>query len=315
MHLTELVNQARCPAPAAPGVPDWMVGYFERRSITFANGQSDEETTVCWLQSRNLTIDLRLPRVQELVPLKPWHEYGAADLEKLADYEGWSADCTFDGRHLGWNGGASLQLHNRWSEAAELRRVGNSMIEFAPSGAYVEDWRLQASASGPLAGLRLIEERDLETGEVRHRGGALIVCGDHAGLVLGRPEALKDDGAPNGLRRRAVAAQGNAAELRRLFAFETSVAHGSPGRGYQVDFSTRPERPGSLLFPLDGFSIEGERVHHRFVSEGATIERVFSVDLLEKRVPFEQATPSTPEAQGWFEQEAQTLGRYTRAIF
>jgi len=45
------------------------------------------------------------------------------------------------------------------------------LIEYAPSGAYVEDWRLQPSGDGPLIGMSLLEERDAKTGQVTHRGG------------------------------------------------------------------------------------------------------------------------------------------------
>jgi hypothetical protein len=58
MNLLQLA--ARYPQRAEGGVPDWMLGHFRRRAISFADGRSDERTQVHWLQSRSFTIDLRL---------------------------------------------------------------------------------------------------------------------------------------------------------------------------------------------------------------------------------------------------------------
>ena len=58
MTLQELI--ARHAHKAEHGVPDWMPGFWKRYSISFANGMTDLHTHVCWMQSRNFTIDLRL---------------------------------------------------------------------------------------------------------------------------------------------------------------------------------------------------------------------------------------------------------------
>lgn len=167
MNLFELA--ARHPMRVEGGVPDWMLGHFRRRTISFADGRSDERTQVHWLQSRTFTIDLRLPEGPPL-PGRAWQDYDATELRVLANHEGWVADSLWEGGMLSWRGGVSLQLHNRWPEPARLQRIGNCMIEFGTTGAYVEDWRLQAGR-GPLIGLRLLEECDGETGQVLRRGG------------------------------------------------------------------------------------------------------------------------------------------------
>lgn len=144
MNLFELA--ARHPMRVEGGVPDWMLGHFRRRTISFADGRSDERTQVHWLQSRTFTIDLRLPEGPPL-PGRAWQDYDAAELRVLANHEGWVADSVWEGGMLSWRGGVSLQLHNRWPEPARLQRIGNCMIEFGTTGAYVEDWRLQAGGA------------------------------------------------------------------------------------------------------------------------------------------------------------------------
>ena len=311
MKLGELV--ARHGRRPARSVPDWMLGFWKRYSISFADGLTDLHTHVCWLQSRNFTIDLRLPLGADQVPARALGDYTAQELQVLANHEGWTAFSDWDGTQLSWRDtDITLQLHNRWPEAAILKRTGNCMIEHCASNAYVEDWRLQPSAPGLLVGLHLVAERELATGRLRHKGGALIVCGDHAGLVLGRPAQPAGD-LP--LRQRVAEAGGDVERLRALFDFETSVARWE-GDGYTVALSTQPGRIGAELTPLDGFELLPDgRVRQMLAVDGVEVERVFAIDVLEAGVAFDQATGYTPDAAAWQARESPTLTRYTRPLF
>lgn len=309
MTLVELI-QAHGVKPAQ-SVPEWMLGCFRRRCISFANGECDSRTIVYWFQSRNFTIDLRLPIAGQQVPARRWQDYSVDEQQVLARYEGWAAHCQWDGERLSWSGETAMQLHNPWPEPALLKRIGNCMIEFAPSGAYVEDWRLQPSAPGALAGLRLLEERDLGTGQVTRRGGGLIVCGDHAALVLGRQEPV---GANGKTLPKAVALADSTESLCALLDFETSVATADDAGDYRVAHSTRAHRVGQPLMALQDFEFREDtgQVCHRFSEHGRSYERLFEVDVLESNVEFPLSTETTPEAEDWFERESNTLKRYTQ---
>jgi hypothetical protein len=310
MRLDALVQSVGLRARTS--VPDWMLGFFKRHHISFADGSTDLRTHVCWLQSRNFTIDLRLPLEAQQVPTLALEQYTAEQITVLANYEGWLADASWDGTTLRWaDTAATLQLHNRWPEPALLHRTGNCMIEFSPSNAYVEDWRLQPSRPGPLVGLRLVSETDMATGRVRHRGGGLIVCGDYAALVLGRAQAQARGATP--LKTLAAHAQGDPGRLRELFNFETSVATGSMEAGYTVVHSTLPHRRDQPLFPLDGFErmADDAGLRQELLIEGVPCERHFTVDSMESAVAFPLETGFTPAAQDWFSRESPTLGRYT----
>lgn len=322
MTLQELIaahehrkNGSRKAVNGSPaGVPDWMLGFWKRYSISFANGMTDLHTHVCWVQSRSFTIDLRLPLERDQVIAMPLHEYSTEELQVLANYEGWLADSDWDGNTLSWRDTeVSLQLHNRWPEPALLRRTGNCMIEHCASNMYVEDWRLQPSPPGPLVGLRLIEEKELKGGHVRHRGGGLIVCGDYAALALGRAQPLHSEKT---LKTLVAEAGHDILRLQRLFNFETSVAITSPSHGYRAMLSTRPERVGQELFPLEGFEYlpDTQQVRQRLVVEGSECERLFAIDTLETRFDYAQATPAVADSKKWFDREAPTLGRYLEAL-
>lgn len=295
-------------------VPDWMIGCFRRHCISFANGESDNQTIVYWIQSRNFTIDLRLPCKRHQVPTKSLAEYTTEELEVLSSYEGWAAPSHWDGARLRWSNGAALQVTERWPEEAELKRIGNCMIEFAPSGAYVEDWRLQPTAPGPLIGLKLVEEHHTKSGTQISRSGGLIICGDYAALVVGRPSVL--DAGCNTLPQMVAMASGNHTRLETLFDFETSVALHTPALGYRVHHSTQPARIGQSLLPEGDFEYGAERsqLHFRFNKNGQTIVWVFEIDVLETRHEFPLSTRSSTEARHWFQRETATLTRYTGVL-
>src|SRR5690606_22465280 len=122
MNLLELARAN--PQANQAGVPEWMLGHFRRRTISFFDGRSDERTQVHWLQSRTFTIDLRLPDAPP-PPVRAWQDYSSEELRVLANHEGWMADSIWRDGQLGWEGGVSLQTHNRWPEPAILHRVGN----------------------------------------------------------------------------------------------------------------------------------------------------------------------------------------------
>ena len=314
MNLYELVHAF--PTRHTGGVPDWMLGYFRRRTISFCNGTSDLDTRVSWMQSRNFTIDLRLPASTDAGPEKPLARYSREELQILSEYEGWQADSVWDGCALTWHSATSLQLHNRWPEPALLQRIGNCMIEFAPSGAYVEDWRLQCCGRGPLIGLKLIEEQDEQTGEICYRGGGLIICGQYAGLVLGRPETMSTLDCANGLRKLVMDSSISLNDILPLFQFETSIAKGDMEQGYTIMESTAPWRIGQSLFSCEGFSLAPDQrtLIQRIEVEGTIRIRRFIVDTLEPEFHFTTSTSCTQTARDWLQQEAQTLGRYSRIV-
>lgn len=322
MTLKELVLQHSQPKK---GVPDWLLGCFRRYSISFADGTTDLKTQVFWLQSRNFTIDIRMPVESEQASSKSLDAYTEQELKQLANYEGFSATTDWDGELLSWrDADAALQVHNRWTEPAILKRVGNCMVEFCPSDAYVEDWRAQPTSAGPLVGLRLLEERELATGKLRHKGGGLIVCGDYAGLVLGRAEQIIKPTAGTTLAQMVTAAKTNLNSLNQLFNFETSFAKGSLENGFNVALTTNQNRLGHTIFPLDGFEPpqkyqyatlgEIDIIRQTLMIEGKACERLFTIDTIEPHVEFSQATAVSKDTDDWFERESATLTRYTQAL-
>jgi hypothetical protein len=277
---------------AAAAAPDWLIGCFRRRSITFFSGQCDASTEVYWLQTRGICADIRVsphrPRARGRVSL---HDFTESELALLAQAEGGAARTKWNGASMRWFGWQAFQLHDKWPETGCLRRIGDCLIEFAPNDAYVEDWRLQSSSPGPVLGLQLIEERVPKTGKVTHCGGALIVCGDHAALVRGRPGGAQIP------------------ELE-LFSCEASYAVRDPASGdFTIALSTNPLREGQILCIHDGFELdhEAQQVRQRVEVDGELRERVFTVDTLEPQHHFRRSSDVSAGTAAWMASEAETL--------
>ena len=269
MTLGELLQVLAPTGLAGLAFPQALLGAFRRKSITFCSGLTDETTQVYWFQSASFTIDLRLTD-------------GAAT--PVADRQGWIGDTHWDaqGGELSWTIGYSYQPQNQWPEPARLAFIGNSVIEFAPSGAYVEDWR-QLATSGPLLGLRLAAMTDTASGQDCAADGGLIVAGDHIAFVLSRPPQLQDDRE----------------------SFETSLAIG----GRTVTHSTQGARYGQAIVP-DSFDLAPDGSVLLTLSAHGTDWRLrFSVDAFVQDFAFRNTSPATAEAYAWMERESAHLKR------
>jgi hypothetical protein len=318
MDLLELCS-LQGTTPPSGGVPPWTLGCFRRRSITFFNGDSDDATLVWWLQSRRLTGDLRLaadrpkPTSREALG-----DLSLSELTRLAEVEGGVSPTRFEpdsvaGVELSgimhWPDWTAFQVHAKWPEPGNLRRVGDCLIEYAPSGAYVEDWRLQASGDGPLIGLTLLEERDAKSGQLLHRGGGLVIAGEHAIFVRGRPEPLPAAVRLTDLMDRAAR---EPRLLEAIFGCEASYAQRDGSGRYVVKASTLPWREGRPLLALGGFSLEDGVVVQKAREKERGVQRRFQVDTLEPSYEDWLATPTTTAAVAWLAAEEQTLLRAAR---
>jgi hypothetical protein len=319
MDLLELCS-LQSTTPASGRVPPWTLGCFRRRSITFFNGESDDSTLVLWLQSRGLTGDLRLAEDRPRPPSREAvAELALSELLRLAEVEGGVSPTRFESSSASgvelsgtmyWPDWTAFQLHAKWPEPGDVRRVGDCLIEYAPSGAYVEDWRLQPSGDGPLIGLSLLEERDAKSGGVLHRGGGLVIAGEHALFVRGRAEALPAAARLSELVERAVR---EPRLLELLFGFEASYARREASGRYVIAASTLPWREGQPLLALGGFAVQDGLVLQKAREGGHAVERRFQIDTLEPSYEDWLATPATAAAVSWLGGE-ETLLRRARKL-
>lgn len=274
--------------------PAHLLGAFRRKSITFCSGVTDETTIVYWFQSRSFTIDLRLPD---------------ADATPLALRQGWIGDTIWDAatRELFWQVSTSYQPRNQWPEPATFATIGNSLLEFAPSGAYVEDWR-QIAHAGPYLGLRLIEATDEATGSSRQMSGGLVLAGKHIAFACSRDPAVERIVAAHDDLEGALAS--DLVSEADIESYEVSVAL----EDGTVDYSTDPGRRGQPILSAPCELAPDGSVTVKHIVGGTRCVLRFAVDHYVPDHPFVRQTPCTPAALAWMERERSHLMRHASVM-
>jgi hypothetical protein len=306
MTLEELA--AATPRASPAPVPAWTWGCFQRRGITYATGQEDTATQVIWMQGQGLTGDLRIPAWRPDVSGRTGlHDCTVEELLELSAVEGGIADAGWSNGAMTWDNWSTFQPYDKWPEAGQLQRVGPSLIEFAPSGIYVEDWRLQPGSAGLHVALRLMFETGLD-GLTRPRDGGLIICGEHCLFTLDRRRPLPSD-AP--LQQQMRQAGDPYAFADMAFDCETAYARRQPDGTFKVALSTNPFHEGQTIPVMDGFMQTSiSEVLRQSVGEGSErIVRQWRIDTLISDADIGPATEAEKAGVNWLKREGKTLLR------
>lgn len=231
---------------AVATVPDLLFGCWKRAWIKFADGTIDDTTTVVWLQTESQMVDVRI----NADPLNISHRSGLHDctideLHALAlnDASSGFTECGppvvgADGLRCAtasWNTrghGINFQPVSAFPEPGLMtwNADGTLMMEYAPSGAYVEEWRLVPGSREPLS----VTQR--EHGTVYRSGVVAVFVRDRAIPIprLARLSELVDEYWED----RTM--------IEELLDCEFSVAEMKEGE-WRVTASTLPWKQGTIL--------------------------------------------------------------------
>jgi hypothetical protein len=233
-------------AVATQTVPDLMLGCWRRAWIEFADGTIDDTTTVVWLQTDSLMVDVRIPADRANLACRTgFDDCTIDDLRVLAASDASSGFTECGPLATGPNGDrtATASWHTRghgvnfqpvsafpepglmtWSDD------GTVMYERAPSGAYTEEWRLVPGSRDPLtvipAGINTV-----------YRAGEIAVVVRDRAIAIPRQARLPDLLDEYGDDR---------ATLEALLDCEFSVAQRN-NDGWTVFASTLPWKEGTVV--------------------------------------------------------------------
>ncbi|KAB1857769.1 hypothetical protein F4W09_03220 [Acinetobacter tandoii] len=277
-------------------LPLELLGAFRRKSISFYNGQTDEKTIVYWFQSKSFTIDLRLKDIELTPVLQRQGWLGQTLWNKQQQVLSWQVDSN-----------SNYQNHIQWPEPATLHCIGNCILEFSPSNAYVEDWRQQAN-QGLYLGLRLEKAIHLESNTPVQLDAGLIICGDLVAYAQSRLPQNQQAIQPFG---NLIEAHQAGIHLEQINQFEVSVGSLSSS----VQFSTQNYRL-QQPFSLEDFEYIGENQLKQVKEiEGETYTLYFKVDIYLPHYQFQTQTSTTAASQTWLTQEAEHLLHHAQATY
>lgn len=173
-------------------VPEQMIGCWKRHSITFPNGAVDRETRVIWLQTASGVADIRISAERpDLRHREGFESCTKEELLALAEQDCFCATTLFDPTVKPYPMAIwppELDIF-RFQPVASFPEPGwlewrddeTVMLEYAPSGAYEEDWRL------------LETEPEVSIHLVKSGAGisdCLYVTGNHAIRARGRRHSI-----------------------------------------------------------------------------------------------------------------------------
>lgn len=292
MNLFEVIKTLKPTIPQPEIIPGFLYGAFRRKSISFYNGLTDENTVVYWFQSRSFTIDLRLKS-----------QTGTAVQER----QGWIGNTLWDSASqlLSWEvkDYANYQNHVQWPEPARLHAVGNCILEFSPNNVYVEDWRQQVQ-HGLFLGLRLQSALDVQSGQKLEMDGGLIICADHIAYALTRLPEVQS----------AVAQMDLKAVDPTVFALVESFEVSIGTDGQAKTYSTRSSETGKT-FNLENFEVlnESSLVQH-VILDDREIDLIFELDIYQPDYEFQYRTPTTTQAESWLKSEQEHLMQHAERV-
>lgn len=278
MNLFKLLAHI-APTPLEDAeIPTNLFGAFRRKSITFFNGLTDEDTIVYWFQSKSFTIDLRL---------KDTHT------TPILERQAWVGKTLWDAENqlLSWqvDASASYQNHNQWPEPAKLHAIGNCFLEFSPTNVYVEDWRQQAT-QGLFLGLRLRSATHIESGDKFAMDGGFIICGSHIAYAQSRfpdvqQQILKHETLPEALD--------TGLSLAQINSYEVSIGHD----GIHKHASTQNQQ-WLQKFDFENFTlVNPQQVQQQKTILGEDYLLTFDVDAYQSNYLFQIETHTQATSQ------------------
>ena len=292
MNLFEVIKTLKPTTPQPEIIPGFLYGAFRRKSISFYNGLTDENTIVYWFQSHSFTIDLRLKSQIETA---------------VQERQGWIGNTIWDSTNqlLSWEvkDYANYQNHVQWPEPARLHAIGNCILEFSPSNVYVEDWRQQVQ-HGLFLGLRLQSAIDVQSGQTLEMDGGLIICADHIAYALTRLPEVQSAVAQMDFK--AV----DPTVFTLLESFEVSISIDGQSKTY----STRSNETGKA-FNLENFEVLDEtRLVQHVILDGRDIDLIFELDIYQPDYQFQYTTPTTTQAEIWLKSEQDHLMQHAERV-
>ena len=292
MNLFEVIKTLKPTIPQPEIIPGFLYGAFRRKSISFYNGLTDENTIVYWFQSRSFTIDLRLKS-----------QTGTAVQER----QGWIGNTFWDNASqlLSWDvkDYANYQNHVQWPEPARLHAIGNCILEFSPSNVYVEDWRQQIQ-HGLFLGLRLQSAFEGQSGQKLEMDGGVIICGNHIAYALTRLPEVQSAVAQMDLK--AV----DPTVFALLESFEVSIGTDGQAKTY----STCSSETGKA-FNLENFEVlNGSSLVQHVILDGRDIDLIFELDIYQPDYQFQYTTPTTTQAESWLKSEQDHLMQHAERV-
>jgi hypothetical protein len=241
-------------------VPDRMIGCWIRRYIQFSGGTRDTTTRVIWVQTASGMADMRIgadrPAMRHRARLA---DCSATELLALAQQDCSCATTILDESTTPYptatwprgTYGFANQPVQTFPEPGWFawREDGDCMMEWAPSGAYEEDWRLQPHSLGFAIHLVRVEPAPTT---------CLYIAGDYAIMARDRSGEVEEK---KPLPQLVAARLQIAAPAVTLLDGEFFFAQRQSEQNYEIQLSSLPWSEGARIDLSWAVTTSGDGAH------------------------------------------------------
>jgi hypothetical protein len=245
--------------------PDWLVGLWRRKSISYSSGARDLTTCCYWGQTRHLYVDIRIPADRPLPATgRSFADYSLKGLQALANQRGFAGHILLQGDRCTWIRCIDYQPDTGRPDTGRLRCDGDVLYEVGEASsvvgdAYVEVYRREAHGRDRLIALRQAHGTGSDAGDAR--GAVLLIIGDRFLFARPRPTPLP----PAETLSEVIEATGPDRSLIHTY-LDCEISLGrieSDHESWTIDLSTIPFREGQRLFPVAVADVQREMLRLR----------------------------------------------------
>ncbi len=246
-----------------------ITGFWRRSLIRWPDGATDTTTTVRWLQTPSLFVDLRQPANRpSFEGVNCLRDLSRAQVNWMARQEGFAGEVLWDGRHIEWQRQFDIQPKSAFPDVGELWFDGDVMLEKGRDVPYLEHWHRADNAPHPCAGIAL---REATTGQA----GMLVRAGNLFMYARARLHGLPPR---SDLRQLILAARTNG-DIQDLVDCEISFGSVDAG-GWRIEHSSLPFKEQRGLQPVPDHRGTVLRTYD-LGGDGKAVERRWNVVRLE----------------------------------
>ncbi|GAB2714175.1 hypothetical protein [Kitasatospora kifunensis] len=227
-----------------------LPGVWRRTYVREADGSTDRDSAVTWIQGPSLFGDLRQPPgLDQVVGRAALADLDRAQLLALCEQKAFAGTLEQQGEAFGWVRRIDLHPRAALPDAGTLHREGEVLVEQGLHEDYLEHWEDVEQVGGEVAAALLADP-------AAGCAGLLVRAGSWFGYARDRSEPLPSSPVP---LAELVRGCGSRAEAAALLDCEVSIGR-VRGERWEILRSTLPQRVGALLRPELSRSGDGLRI-------------------------------------------------------
>lgn len=232
--------------------PNWLIGLWRREVFESRDGTIDRTTQVFWGQTRNLFVDLRIPKNRpKSLGRRGFEDFTREELSHIAEQYAFAGHVVVEGDRCTWIRHIDYQPNTGRPDTARLQLEGDKLhedgnAESVVGAGYHEVYRRAFSGEKRRLALRLDACDGTPFGGRPASNAILVVLDDRFMFARARPSELDRSET---LLDLVMQVRGDRTTIESYLDCEVSIGRlGNDESAWKIERSTLPWREGQRLF-------------------------------------------------------------------